>query len=223
MRREEYRQYGDVRLLNIECSAPYGWETKRATHLRVSMPVSYENQAEMARQGFFLADRTLGVSINLARSMTDFGSFVRKEPKITGGRQEEVLVIARQSFPTDRRFHVSPPLDQTLADKILAGWVEALSSYYLYEHREQAVGFLALAGEGDRRFVHLAAVLEQYRASGAALSLYAAAARDCKAQGVRFLEGRVSAANPAVINLYVFLGAKFAEPMDVYLKETYKS
>lgn len=78
---------------------------------------------------------------------------------------------------------------------------------------------MVLTGEGDRRFVHLAAVLERYRASGAALSLYAAAARDCKSQGVRFLEGRISTANPAVMNLYAFLGAKFSQPVDVYLKE----
>ena len=67
--------------------------------------------------------------------------------------------------------------------------------------------------------MHLAAVLERYRASGAAMSLYAAAARDCRSRGIRFLDGRVSTANPSVINLYAYLGAKFSDPMDVYLKE----
>ena len=219
MSREERRQYGNIRLLDIECESPYGWETGDATHVRVSMPPNYESQAEMARRGFFLADRTLGVSVNLARSTVDFAALVRREPEITGEKRGEVLEIARQSFPTDRRFHVAPAPDQTLADKVLEGWVEALPPYYLYEHKGQVVGFLALTGEGDRRFVHLAAVLERYRASGAALSLYAAAARDCKAQGVRSLDGRVSTANPAVMNLYAFLGGKFEAPMDIYLKE----
>lgn len=219
MNREERRQYGNIRLLDIECEHPYDWDTGDATHVRVSMPPRYENQAEMARWGFFLSDRTLGISLNLARSTMDFAALVRREPEITGEKRAEVLEIARQSFPTDRRFHVAPAPSQEIADKVLAGWVEELSAYYLYEYKDKPIGFLALSGEGDRRFVHLAAVLERYRASGAALSLYAAAARDCKAQGVRFLEGRISALNTAVMNLYAFLGGKFEAPMDIYLKE----
>lgn len=219
MSRESHRQYEGIRLLDIECDSPYDWQVKDATHVRVSMPVSYENQAEMTKRGFFHADRTLGVSIRLDRSTVDFASMVRAEPKIAENKRDEVLAIARQCFPNDRRFHVAPALDQAVADKVLAGWVADLTSCYLYEYKGQPVGFLALTGDGDRRFVHLAAVLERYRASGAALTLYAAAARDCKAQGMRFLDGRVSTANPSVMNLYAFLGAKFSDPMDVYLKE----
>lgn len=219
MNREERRVYGSIRLLDMECERPYDWETGDATHVRVSMPADCESEMEMARRGFFLADRTLGVSINLSRSTVDFASLVRNEPRITDEKREEVLAIARQSFPTDRRFHVSPALDPMVADAVLAGWVKGLSPYYLCEHRGQPIGFLALTGEGNRRFVHLAAVLKRYRASGAALSLYAAACRDCKMQGVQFLDGRVSTVNPAVMNLYAFLGAKFSDPMDVYLKE----
>ena len=43
----------------------------------------------------------------------------------------------------------------------MAGWVDELPPCYLYGHKGQSVGFLALTGEGDRRFVHLAAVLER--------------------------------------------------------------
>lgn len=219
MSREEHRKYGEIRLLNIECDSPYDWQLDDATNVRVSMPVSYENQVEMTRRGFFHADRTIGVSINLSRSTVDFTSLVRTEPKIASDKRDEVFTIAKQSFPTDRRFHVAPALSQTIADKVLAGWVYDLASCYLYEYKGQPVGFLAMTNDGDRCFVYLAAVLERYRTSGAALSLYAAAARDCKAQGIRFLDGRVSTANPSVMNLYAFLGAKFSDPMDVYLKE----
>lgn len=219
MNREEHRKYGKIRLLDIECDSSYDWQLDDATNVRVSMPASYENQVEMTRQGFFHADRTIGVSINLARSTVNFASMVRIEPKITGDKRDEVLAIAKQCFLTDRRFHIAPALNQAIADEVLAGWVDDLENYYLYEYKGQPVGFLALTGDEDRRFIHLAAVSERYRASGAALSLYAAAARDCKAQGARFLGGRVSTANPSVMNLYAFLGAKFSDPMDVYLKE----
>ena len=219
MSREARRPYGKIRLLDITCDAPYDWRFEDATHVRVSMPVCQESQEEMTRRGFVLADRTIGCAISLARGTVDFASLVRTEPQLTSGRREEILAIAKQCFPADRRFHVAPALNQAIADEILAGWVDELPPCYLYGHKGQSVGFLALTGEGDRRFVHLAAVLERYRASGAALSLYAAAARDCKSQGVRFLEGRISTANPAVMNLYAFLGAKFSQPVDVYLKE----
>ncbi len=219
MSREERRQYGKIRLLNIECDSPYDWQLEGATHVRVSIPARYENQAELARQGFFHADRTLGVSIGLSRSTVDFASLVRIEPRITDERRDDILAIAKQCFPTDRRFHIAHALNQAIADEVLVSWVKDLPPCYLYEHKGQAAGFLALTGEGDRRFVHLAAVLERYRASGAAMSLYAAAARDCRSRGIRFLDGRVSTANPSVINLYAYLGAKFSDPMDVYLKE----
>lgn len=219
MNREERVQYQDIRLLSIECDQPYDWDERDATHLRVCMPVSYENSREMLCRGFYLADRTLDVSINLTRSKLDFASMVRIEPIITLQRRSEVREIAQQSFPTDRRFHLSYAPDRAVSDKVLAGWVEGLSEYYLCEHKGTAIGFLALTGDERQKFVHLAAVLERYRTSGAALSLYAAAARDCKEAGVHFLNGRISSTNTAVINLYSCLGASFFNPCEIYLKE----
>ena len=213
------REYGSVRLLDVECDAPEEWTIGDATHLRVCMPTSYENISEMVSRGFFLADRLLDVSIALSRSKLDYSKLVRLEPRITSQCRDQILEIAQRSFPSDRRFHLSLRPDEIIAQQVLAGWINELPEYYLCEHKGEPIGFLALTGEGNRRFIHLAAVLERYRASGAALSLYAAAARDCKNQGIQFLDGRVSSANPAVLNLYAFLGANFSHPQDVYLKE----
>lgn len=219
MNKEERIQYQEIRLLNIECEEPYDWDEEDATHLRVCMPAGYENSSEMLCRGFYLADRTLDVSINLVRSKLDFAAMVRIEPIITSQRRGEVLEIARRSFPTDRRFHLSYAPNSAVSDKVLAVWVNGLSEYYLCQHKGAAIGFLALTGDEQQKSVHLAAVLERYRTSGAAMSLYAAAARDCKTAGVRFLNGRISSANPAVMNLYSYLGASFSNPCDVYIKE----
>lgn len=217
---ERRSEYGEkIRVLEIECDKPYKWESGNATHMRVCMEPCYENRAEMLERGFFFADRTLAVSINLASSSVDYNAFVRTEPLLTSQHKDEVLAIARESFFNDRRFHLAPKPDMALAEAVLARWVEALDKIYLCRIKEKTIGFLALTGSGNERFVHLAAVLERYRMSGAALSLYAAAARDCKKSGVRFLNGRVSTENMAVMNLYSFLGGKFSKPMDVYLKE----
>lgn len=219
MNKEERTQYQDIRLLDIECTAPYDWEQGDATHIRVCVPAGYENSQEMLRRGFYFVDRTLDVSINLRRSKLDFASMVRIEPIITSQYRSEVREIARQSFPTDRRFHLNVAPNQTVANIVISGWVDRLSEYYLCEHKGEKIGFLALTGDEQQRFIHLAAVLKRYRTSGAALSLYAAAARDCKAAGIQSLCGRISSTNTAVMNLYSFLGASFSNPCDVYLKE----
>lgn len=219
MAQEERHTYGDIRLLDIECTEPQDWDVGDATHLRVSLPASRQTEQAMRSADFIWADRTLDVAINLSRSELDFGSLIRLQPVLTAERRDEVLEIAKESFPQDSRFHIGALPDQTIADRVLAEWVRALPEYYLCEYKDVAVGFLALCGEGDERFVYLAAVLERYRRAGAALSLYAAAARDCKASGVHMLKGRVSSANTAVMNLYTFLGGSFSNPLDVFLKE----
>lgn len=219
MNREARRQYGGIRLLDIECSEPYDWDAADATHIRVSIPPAYRHAEQMRQRGFFLADRTLDVSVNLARSGVDYGKMIRMEPVVASGRRDEVMAIARRSFPTDRRFNLAYAPDPAMAESVLSVWVDELERYYLCEYKGTAVGFLALTGEGSRRFVHLAAVLERYRTSGAGLSLYAAAARDCKRDGVQLLQGRISSANTAVMNLYARLGAVFSDPLDVYLRE----
>ena len=219
MNKETRKQYGPIKLLDIECSEPYGWESADATHIRVSLPPSYRHQVEMTKHGYFFADRTLAVSIDLQRSKLNFDRLIRMEPQVISDRRDDVRAIAYQSFPTDRRFHLGYEPDPAVAATVLSGWIDELQSCYLCTYKDKAIGFLALTGEGTQRFVHLAAVLEQYRITGAGMSLYAAAARDCKNAGVRFLQGRISSVNTAVMNLYASLGAVFSDPLDVYLKE----
>lgn len=220
MKKEKRASYSDkIRLLDIECERPYDWNTSDATHIRVCMPVHYENHLEMLCRGFSFVDRTVDVSINLLQSKVDYSALARLEPVVTTQHREEVRAIAQQSFPRDRRFHLRPSLDQELADTVISGWVDELTSWYWMEHRGEAIGFLALKGDEMRKFIHLAAVREKYRASGAAMSLYAAAARDCKSAGAQFMNGRISTENTAVMNLYAFLGGSFSKPMNVYLKE----
>lgn len=218
---EERKEYGeDIRLLNIEAEKPFDWGAGDATHIRVSLPASAENMLKMQQRGFFHADRMLDVSINLVRSKLDFKSMIRIAPRITSECRENVLSIAQNSFSADRRFNIGAMPNREISDKVIAGWISELSEYYLCEYKEEPIGFLALKQQDDKKaFIHLAAVLERYRASGAALSLYAAAANDCRERGFSQLNGRISSANTPVMNLYAFLGATFSNPTDVYLKE----
>jgi len=218
----ELLTYGDIRLLDIRDEAPADWDTRGATHVRVTLPAAAENLLAMETRGYLLADRTLGVSINLKRAALDFGRLVRMEIVETKDYREDILRIARLSFPEDRRFHILPRLDDHVAGLVLEEWVNALDECLVCVYKDQPVGFLALREDGPgAQFVHLAAVAEQYRAAGAALSLYGKAAALCKERGYRLLNGRVSARNTPVMNLYAALGGTFSAPEDVFLKEVW--
>ena len=220
MQKESKFFFGEIKLLDIESSEPYNWDTQDVSHVRVSLPPAYENEKQMLERGYFLADRTLSASINLTRNNIDYGKLVRHPVVLSSDRNNEIFEIAKQSFPTDRRFNISPTPNPAIANAVLAEWVNELKGVYICEIKGKAVGFLALTREDDANcFVHLAAVLKRYRVTGAGVSLYATVARDCKASGVKFLNGRISSTNTSVMNLYSQLGATFSDPLDVYLKE----
>lgn len=220
MQKELRKKYGEIRLLDVESTEPYDWNTQYVSHVRVSLPPAYENEKQMFERGYFLVDRTLSASINLSRSNIDYEKLVRLPVVLSSDRNDEIFEIAKRSFPTDRRFNISPKPNPAIADEVLAEWVRELKEAYICEIKGKSVGFLALTREDETScFVHLAAVLKRYRVTGAGLSLYATAAHDCKASGIKFLNGRISSTNTSVMNLYSQLGASFSDPLDVYLKE----
>ncbi len=212
--------YGDIRLLDIRDEAPAVWDTQGATHLRVTLPAAAGNVPAMQARGYTFADRTLGVSVNLRRTALDFGKLVRMEVVETKGYREDILRIAKLSFPEDRRFHILSQPDDRIAGLVLEEWVNSLDACLVCLYKGNPVGFLALrADETEAQFVYLAAVEEKYRAAGAALSLYAKAAALTQERGYRQLTGRVSSRNTPVMNLYAYLGGTFSAPEDIFLKE----
>ena len=219
----ELLQYEKIRLLDIRSEQIEDWQEEGASHIRVTLPASAATEIAMQKRGFFWADRTLGVSISLRRSKLDFESLVRLEIEETDRCREDILRIARASFPDDRRFHVGLTPDPRIADVILSKWVEELDDCLICRHKGAVIGFLTLEKQSEQiQFIRLAAVEEKYRMSGAAMSLYAKAALLCGERGIDKLNGRISARNVAVMNLYAFLGGVFSAPEDVFLKETGK-
>lgn len=192
--------------------------------IRVEMRAGREHLAQMAEQGYSYTDRTIGVTINLKRATLDYEKQVRfPMRKAVLEDMVEILRIAQSSFPSDSRFHVRPNVDQHVADIILKSWVEKLSECYVCLNKERIIGFIDLEEISEvETFVHLAAVEERYRVSGAALSMYAYAVHTAKMSGYQKISGRISSANTAVMNLYAYLGGTFGEPLDVFVKEENK-
>lgn len=214
------RDFGGVRLLDIEAVAPEEWDLSGVTHVRVSLPAGRRAQAVMEARGFIFGDRTLDVEIRPQKTKIDYGRLVRIKPETARDQHSEILDLALSAFPYDRRFHVEPDYDSRLAAEMLQRWVAELDEVMICRLKGEVAGFLALRDAGEKKIsVHLAAVAEKYRVAGIALSLYAGAVDWAITRGYEAIEGRISSLNMPVMNLYAFLGASFANPRDIYLKK----
>lgn len=173
--------------------------------------------------GCFPCDMTLKVEIRLTELNQGIGHLCRFKVE----REEyspELLSIAQAVFVKDRRFFLSRKLNVAASKDLIEAFVmESLQhgdEWLVCRHQEKACGFIALrrCGEG-KRFIHLGAVLPEYQRVGVALSLYYKACLYCLEHGDNAVQGRISAANIAVMNLYTKLGAVFSEPLAVYARE----
>lgn len=183
--------------------------------VREALPSNAADEVRMAKEGWLFADRTLKVMIPLAKVTVDLKRFQRLAMEETAGERDDIFRIAHESFTQDRRFHVAPECDPAVSAVVLRTWVDALGPTLVCRFREKIVGFLNLR----ENFVHLAAVEEKHRATGAAMGLYARAIELARERGFNTLEGRISTLNTPVMNLYAFFGAQFSEAEDVFLRE----
>lgn len=205
--------YGDIVVTDEESRTD-------ATVCRVTASADSANEIARQRNGFFFADRTVKTTISLSKTAVDLDRFIRLPIIETTAYKSDILRIAAASFGYDRRFHVLPDCSTDVSGVVLKQWVESLDSVFVALFKEQPVGFLALKETApDTLFVHLAAVEEKYRMTGAAMALYANACKTAKARGYKKLEGRVSTQNTAVMNVYAAFGATFSDPQDIFIKE----
>lgn len=182
---------------------------------REVLPSCADTEFDMVRNGWYFADRTLKVSIQFSKVTTDLKRLQRLPIVETLDYREAIFRIAHESFTRDRRFHVAPKCDQAISAVVLRDWVDKLGNTLVCLYHEQPIGFLNLRGN----FVHLAAVEERYRMTGAAMGLYARAIELARDRGFKTLDGRVSSINTPVMTLYASFGAVFSDPEDVFLRK----
>lgn len=182
---------------------------------RVVLPSCANTEFEMVQKGWYFADRTLKVSIPISKVSADLKRLQRMPIVETVDYKEEIFRIAHDSFTRDRRFHVAPKCDQDVSAVVLRRWVDELGPTLVCLYHEKPIGFLNLKDN----FVHLAAVEEKYRVTGAAMGLYARAIEVVRECGFKTMDGKISSLNTSVMNLYATFGAQFSEPQDIFLKE----
>lgn len=215
------KKYGDIMLADIFADEPTDWDMPDVTHVRVSLSSNIEYMLYMQQRGYQFVDRMFDVTINLNRCLVDLQKLIRIKPILVDNCREEIIALANKSFVRDRRFHIETEYNQKLANAIIEGWIEEIPKFYVCIHKEKVMGFLALKENVDKKSasIHLAAVDERYRTSGAALSLYANALQVGIEKGYQNITGYISSNNPAVMNLYAYLGGVFSNPQDVYVKK----
>ncbi len=220
MKNIQMEKYDDIVLCNVQTDETLDFSQMGIGYIRVKTPALEVMQVLLREEGFFHADRMLKAIINLKRSNIDLDKKIRLEIRKTKDHREEILAIALNSFPVDRRFHVGEHCDDVVASKIITAWVDEIEEFYVCYFHERIVGFAGLEETEPGIYeIKLAAVDEKYRMSGAAVSLYAFLVKDCIDMGGKSLYGWISTVNVAVMNLYASLGAVFSEPSDIFLKE----
>ena len=193
-------------------------------YLRAELEPSELDAAEhLEKEGFFFADRTILLTIPLQKLNEDYARLCRFS--VAPEECSDALYsIAEAAFTTDRRFHLSRRQDAQIAAKVIADYLEeareAKNCFLVCRFRDQPVGFIAVKPYGEEQsFIQLGAVLPRYQSVGVAFSLYYCTCKHEKANGIMRLYGRVSTANPPVMDLYAMLGGTFSAPLNVYLRE----
>jgi ribosomal protein S18 acetylase RimI-like enzyme len=127
---------------------------------------------------------------------------------------EPLLAICRGAFEHGR-FHRDVNVDRARADLRYENWLRSLHAagkvYGLLWEGELA-GFIA----HEKAKLVLHAMGRKHRGRGFAGHLWSAVCADLVHQGASELTSSISAANLAALNLYVSLGFRFRNPVDVY-------
>jgi ribosomal protein S18 acetylase RimI-like enzyme len=127
---------------------------------------------------------------------------------------EPLLSICRGAF-RQGRFHRDFNVERACADRRYENWLKTLhgsGKVYGLMWEEVLVGFIA--HEGGKLVLH--ALGEKHRGRGLARHLWSAVCADLVRQGAPELTSSISATNLAALNLYVSLGFRFRDPVDVY-------
>lgn len=183
---------------------------------------------KLTTNGFFFADRYLDARIDV-EAQTELALRKRFTYQIFEGAEsvkayrKTCREIFSQAFTVDRRFYLKREFEKKEADVIINGYTERAINegmpLILLRNKDDSAGALLLRDIETGYHIYLAGVKNKYKGTGAAMEMYAAAVDYCRGKSRRFLQGKISAANTAVMNIYITLGAMFFNPRDLYIME----
>lgn len=190
--------------------------------LAKTSPDDIERIVGLEQKGFIFHNRTILGEINLSSVSETLIRMIRADVRTDKEFSMNLYELARKAFATDRRFHLTKQFDQNLANKIIEGYIRALSTedVMLFKcfHKEKLTGFTIVKRLDDIACENmLGAVNPLYQSRGVAINLYSYMLKVLRDEGYMKLYGRISTTNVASINLHIALGAKYSLPEDDYI------
>jgi hypothetical protein len=177
-------------------------------------------RALLPELGFSVVEQTVRIMLRLqAFSAPPPATPVRLAAADDGQHIEE---IAGHAF-RHGRYHADPRFPPELADRRYRHWIrnafgskDSLDRVYVLGHPGTVKGFFQLQLNEDRAEVGIIAVAKALQGSPAGPELVIGTQLALKAEGVRWITSKVSAANLGLINLVAHLGYRFRRPEAVF-------
>jgi hypothetical protein len=173
-------------------------------------------RAVLPELGFSVVEQTVRIMLRLqAFSAPPPATSVR----LAGADdREEIEEIAGHAF-RHGRYHADPRFPPELADRRYRHWIhnalgskDPLDRVYVLGHPGTVKGFFQLRLNEDRAEVGIIAVAKALQGSPAGPELVIGTQLALKAEGVRWITSKVSAANLGLINLVAHLGYRLRRP-----------
>jgi hypothetical protein len=177
-------------------------------------------RALLPELGFVVVEQTVRIMLRLqAFTAPPPATPVRLAVTDDGQHIEE---IAGHAF-RHGRYHADPRFPQELADRRYRRWVgnalastDPLDRVYVLGHPGSVKGFFQLRLNKDRAEVGIIAVAKALQGSQAGPELVIGTQLALKADGVRWIASKVSAANLGLLNLVTHLGYRLRQPEAVF-------
>jgi len=201
----------EIKKLNEEVCR---WVSQHEGHYTIKIN-PLDDKTLLHDYGFYYTDTLIEPSCDIQRVQSYRHPDIRlvQSPDI-----EELLPMCVHSF-LHGRFHRDFGLSEKDADRRYQQWLKQLHAEghvmaLTYQHEMAAF----IAYSGGQFLLH--AVAEKFRGRGLAKYFWSLGIDYLLSQGEKHIQSSISASNLAVLNLYVSLGFRFENPVDIYHKIT---
>ena len=190
-------------------------------------PLDSACENRLRGMGFRFLDRMLYFEIDLRTFSETSSELLSGINFICDDRfGEDVHELAHAAYTTDRRFHLEPEFNQTLANEVIDMYIEDFKNrgmkLYKATHEKELLGFTVVdekIDSGGSSFENvLGATKPGIKGKMVAAPLYSAMLSGEREKFRKYV-GRVSSSNVSSINLHFQLGGHIAKTYDEYIYE----
>ena len=207
----------------VDEKGQYNFQALTADYIRLEVkPSDEKNKKILSENQYIWVDRTIKAKIE-----SNFSKLIRLDVQELGSITDEVYDIAEKAFKKDRRFFLSVDYKEEIGHRVLRDYIFQQSQknhviFGCYYEKKMIGVLIALKLDPHTYETVLGAILPEWQAKGAGISLYAYEFDVLKKRDGRTLYSRISTDNTASLNLHLSLSQgniSFLQPLDIFLKK----